>query len=155
MVLGESFGCDWHRRAIVARRYIGALASAEASYPMARADSEGRPLSGAHRYTIRFPAGAEPPVDCFWSLTMYDSRDCMLVPNPIDRYRIGDRSRGLRRDADGGLTIRLQHASPGAADEANWLPAPEGPFYLCLRAYQPRPELLDGRWRPPDIVRVG
>jgi hypothetical protein len=155
MLLGESFGRDWHRRAVVARRYIGALASAEASYPMAHADSEGRPLSGAHRYTIRFPAGGEPPVDCFWSLTMYDSRDCMLVPNLIDRYRIGDRSRGLRRDADGGLTIRLQHPSPGAADEANWLPAPEGPFYLCLRAYQPRPELLDGRWRPPDIVRVG
>jgi hypothetical protein len=155
MRLGESFGRDWHRRALVARRYIGALASAEAIYPMAHVDAEGRPLSGAHRYTIRFPAGGEPPVDCFWSLTMYDSRDCMLVPNPIERYRIGDRSRGLRRDADGGLTIRLQHASPGGADEANWLPAPEGPFYLCLRAYQPRAELLDGRWRPPDIVRVG
>ncbi len=155
MVLGESFGRDWHRRAQVARRYIGALASAEAIYPMAHRDAGGRPLSGAHRYAIRFPAGGEPPVDCFWSLTMYDGRDCMLVPNPIDRYRIGDRSRGLRRDPDGGLTIRIQHASPGDADEANWLPAPEGPFYLCLRAYQPRAELLDGRWRPPDIVRVG
>jgi hypothetical protein len=155
MVLGESFGRDWHRRAQVARRYIGALASAEAIYPMAHRDAEGRQLSGAHRYEIRFPAGGEPPVDCFWSLTMYDSRDCMLVPNPIERYRIGDRSRGLRREADGGLTIRIQHASPGATGEANWLPAPEGPFYLCLRAYQPRAELLDGRWRPPDIVRVG
>lgn len=155
MVLGDSFGRDWHQRARVARRYIGALASAEAIYPMAHRDAEGRPLSGAHRYEIRFPAGGEPPVDSFWSLTMYDSRDCMLVPNAIERYRIGDRSRGLRRDLDGGLTIRIQHASPGAADEANWLPAPEGRFYLCLRAYQPRAELLDGRWRPPDIVRVG
>ncbi len=155
LVLGESFGHDWHRRAVVARRYIGALASAEAFYPMAHADSAGRPLSGEHRYTIRFPPGGEPPVDSFWSLTMYDSRDCMLVPNGLERYRIGDRSRGLVRDADGGLTLHLQHASPGAALEANWLPAPAGRFYLCLRAYQPRPELLDGRWRAPDIVRGG
>ena len=154
VVLGESFGRDWRRRALVARRYIGALASAEAFYPMAHADAQGRPLHGAHRYVLRFPPGGEPPVDSFWSLTMYDSRDCMLVPNPIERYRIGDRSRGLRRDPDGGLTLRLQHASPGAPDEPNWLPAPDGPFYLCLRAYQPRAELLDGRWRPPDIVRV-
>jgi hypothetical protein len=155
MVLGESFGHDWHRRAVVARHFIGALASAEAFYPMAHADSAGRPLSGEHRYTIRFPPGGEPPVDCFWSLTMYDSRDCMLVPNPIERYRIGDRSRGLVRDADGGLTLTLQHASPGPALEPNWLPAPAGPFYLCLRAYQPRPELLEGRWRAPGIVRAG
>jgi hypothetical protein len=155
LVLGESFGHDRHRRALVARRYIGALASAEAFYPMAHADSAGRPLSGEHRYTIRFPPGGEPPVDCFWSLTMYDSRDCMLVPNAIDRHRIGDRSRGLVRDADGGLTLRLQHASPAPSLEPNWLPAPEGRFYLCLRAYQPRPELLDGRWRAPDIVRAG
>lgn len=153
-VLGESFGRDWHRRAVVARRYIGALTSAEAIYPMAYADAEGRPLTGSHRYTIRFPAGGEPPVDSFWSLTMYDSRDCMLVPNAIDRYRIGDRSRGLRREADGSLVLHLQHGSPGAALESNWLPAPAGRFYLCLRAYQPRPELLDGRWRAPDIVRA-
>jgi hypothetical protein len=154
-VLGESFGCDWHRRAVVARKYIGALTSAEAIYPMAYADAEGRPLTGAHRYAIRFPAGGEPPVDSFWSLTMYDSRDCMLVPNALDRYRIGDRSRGLRREADGALVLYLQHASPGAALESNWLPAPEGRFYLCLRAYQPRSELLDGRWQAPDIVRAG
>jgi hypothetical protein len=154
VVLGESFGRDWHPRTQVARRCIGALASAEAIYPMAHRDAEGRGLTGVHRYTIRFPAGGETPVDCFGSLTMYDSRDCVWVPNPIERCRIGDRSRGLRRDADGTLTIRIQYASPGAADEANWLPAPEGAFYLCLRAYPPRPELLDGRWRAPDIVRV-
>jgi hypothetical protein len=154
MVLGESFGTDWHRRAVVARKYIGALTSAEAIYPMAHADAAGRPLSGAHRYVIRFPAGGEPPVDAFWSLTMYDSRDCMLVPNALDRYRIGDRSRGLERDADGGLTLYLQHVWPGPERESNWLPAPEGRFYLTLRAYQPHAELLDGRWRAPDIVRA-
>jgi hypothetical protein len=154
LVFAGSFGRDWHRRAVVARRYIGALESAEAIYPMARADARGRPLDGAHRYTIRFPAGGEPPVDSFWSLTMYDDRDCMLVPNALDRYRVGDRSRGLVRDADGGLTLVLSHASPGPELEPNWLPAPAGRFYLCLRAYQPRPELLDGRWRAPDIVRA-
>jgi len=152
--IGASFGHDWLLRAQVARRYIGALTSAEAVYPMAHADSLGRALSGAHRYTIRFAPGAEPPVDAFWSLTMYDDRDCLLVPNDLDRYRIGDRSRGLVRDPDGGLTLRIQHRSPGAALEPNWLPAPEGRFYLCLRAYQPRAELLDDRWRPPDIVRA-
>jgi len=153
-LIGERFGHDWLQRALVARRFIGALTSAEAVYPMAHADSQGRPLSGAHRYAIRFAPGAEPPVDAFWSLTMYDDRNCLLVPNDLDRYRIGDRSRGLVRDPDGGLTLHIGHGSPGAALEPNWLPAPEGRFYLCLRAYQPRAELLDGRWRPPDIVRA-
>jgi hypothetical protein len=151
--IGDSFSPDWLRRALVATKYIGALTSVEAMYPMAHVDSLGRPLSGAHRYTIRFEPGAEPPVDAFWSLTMYDSRDCMLVPNAIDRHRIGDRSRGLVREADGALVLRLQHASPGDALEPNWLPAPEGRFYLCLRAYQPRAALRDGDWMPPDIVR--
>jgi hypothetical protein len=153
-LLGASFGEDWFGRALIARRYIGALESAEAVYPMAHADAKGRPLSGAHRYRIRFPEGGEPPVDAFWSLTMYDSSDGMLVPNPIDRYRIGDRSRGLVRDPDGALVLHLQHARPDPAHEANWLPAPSGRFYLCLRAYQPRAALLEGRWSPPDIVRV-
>lgn len=152
--IGADFGHDWLLRARVARRYIGALTGAEASYPMAHHDAEGRPLTGAHRYRLRFAPQAEPPVDAFWSLTMYDARDCMLVPNALDRHRIGDRSRGLVRDADGGLTILLQQAPPGAGLEPNWLPAPAGPFYLCLRLYQPRAAFLEGRWRPPDIVRA-
>jgi hypothetical protein len=152
--IGDSFSPDWLQRALVATKYIGALTSVEAMYPMAHVDSLGRPLSGAHRYTIRLAPGAEPPVDAFWSLTMYDSRDCMLVPNAIDRHRIGDRSRGLVREADGALVLRLQYVSPGAVLEPNWLPAPEGRFYLCLRAYQPRAALLDGDWMPPDIVRA-
>lgn len=154
LLLGESFGLDWLRRAVVAKKYIGALTSAEAMYPMAHADSQGRPLSGEYRYAIRFAPGSEPPVDSFWSLTMYDSRDFMLVPNALDRYRIGDRSRGLQREADGSLVLDIRHTSPGAARESNWLPAPEGRFYLALRAYQPRADLLEGRWRPPDIVRL-
>ena len=154
LLLGEGFGQDWYRRAVVAMKYIGALASEEAFYPMAHRDSNGRPLSGAHRYRIRFPAGEEPPVDAFWSLTVYDSRDFMLVPNPIDRYRIGDRSRGLARDEDGALTLWIQHVPPEPARAPNWLPAPAGRFYLCLRAYQPHATMLDGRYALPPIERV-
>lgn len=152
--LGESFGDDWRQRAVVAMKYIGALASEEAFYPMAHRDAHGRPLSGAHRYRIRFPAGGEPPVDAFWSLTIYDGRDFMLVPNAIDRYRIGDRTRGLARDDDGGLTLWIQRAPPAAERMSNWLPAPEGRFYLCLRAYQPHARMLDGRYALPPIERI-
>ena len=102
------------------------------------------------------PHGALPPVEAFWSLTMYDSRDYMLVDNPIGRYAIGDRTPALRHDADGGLTLHIQHARPeGEAAHANWLPAPAGDFYLCLRAYVPREEMLDGRYALPALVRTG
>lgn len=157
-----SFGDDHLARALVALKYIGMLESREATYPLAWRDAAGRALHGSHRYTLRFAPGALPPVDAFWSLTMYDSRDYMLVGNPIDRYAIGDRTPGLRHDADGGLTLHIQHARPeneneseSEAAQANWLPAPEGDFYLCLRAYMPRAEMLDGRYTLPALVRAG
>jgi len=146
------FGSDYLARAQVALKYIGMLESREATYPIAWHDGRDRPLSGAHRYRLRFAPGALPPVDAFWSLTMYDAGDYMLVDNPIDRYAIGDRTPGLRPDADGGLTLHLQHAPPpDAAAHANWLPAPAGDFYVCLRAYVPREELLDGRYTLPAL----
>ncbi|KLN57454.1 DUF1254 domain-containing protein [Variovorax paradoxus] len=149
----SSFGDDHLARALVALKYIGMLESREATYPMAWHDAAGEPLTGERRYTLRFAPDALPPVDAFWSLTMYDTRDYMLVDNPIDRYAIGDRTPGLRRDADGGLTLHIQHARPeGEATFANWLPAPEGSFYLCLRAYVPRAELLDGRYGLPPLT---
>jgi len=148
-----SFGDDHLARALVALKYIGMLESREATYPMAWQDAAGEALTGQRRYTLRFAPDALPPVDAFWSLTMYDTRDYMLVDNPIDRYAIGDRTPGLRRDADGGLTLHIQHARPeGEAALANWLPAPEGRFYLCLRAYVPRAELLDGRYLLPPLT---
>lgn len=150
--LGHSFGTDYLRRAAVALRYIGALESREATYLMAHRDAQGRTLDGRHTYRLHFPAGALPPVDAFWSLTMYDSRDCMLVDNPIDRHAIGDRTPGLRLDGDGGLTIHIQHLPLGAV--ANWLPAPAGSFYLCLRAYVPREAMIDGRYVLPPVERV-
>lgn len=151
-----SFGDDHMARALVALKYIGMLESREATYPLAWHDASGRKLHGSGRYTLRFAPGAMPPVEAFWSLTMYDSRDYMLVDNPIDRYAIGDRTPALRHDADGGLTLHIQHARPdGEAAQANWLPAPEGDFYLCLRAYVPRAEMLDGRYALPALVRTG
>jgi hypothetical protein len=151
-----SFGDDHLARALVALKYIGMLESREATYPLAWNDASGRTLNGSGRYTLRFAPDAMPPVDAFWSLTMYDSRDYMLVDNPIDRYAVGDRTPALRHDADGGLTLHIQQARPGSeAAQANWLPAPAGDFYLCLRAYVPRAEMLDGRYALPALVRTG
>ncbi|WP_399697807.1 DUF1254 domain-containing protein [Xenophilus sp.] len=154
-VVEGSFGDDPLGRAQIALKYIGMLESREATYPLAWHDAQGRPLHGGARYRLRFAPGMLPPVDAFWSITMYGAGDYMLVDNPIDRYAIGDRTPGLRRDADGGLTIHLQHAQPaGEAARANWLPAPAGEFYLCLRAYVPREEMVDGRYALPPLERV-
>ena len=102
---------------------------------------------------MKSPYGPLPPVRQFWSLTLYD-RDVLFYDNPLDRYTIGDRTQGLRRDADGGLTILVSHADPGAARRSNWLPAPSGPFSLYLRLYEPAAAARSGAWRPPDVVRV-
>ena len=156
MLLGDSYGADLLRRAFVSRQGIGALATVEAAYPRCEADTAGQQLRGAQRYTLRFAPGRLPPVDAFWSITMYSAQDYFLVPNAIERYAIGDRTPGLVRDADGGLTLAIQHTPPlDAAARANWLPAPEDGFFLCLRAYLPRPELLDGTYQLPEPQRIG
>ena len=92
-------------------------------------------------------------MDAFWSMTMYANMN--LVPNAIDRYSLGDRTKGLKRDSDGGLTIYMQHDSPGEEKESNWLPAPEGTFNLFMRMYQPRQEVLDAKWVAPSVEKVG
>lgn len=151
-LLGTDFGGDHRRRALLALKYIGALESREAHYPMAWADAQGQPLTGARRYTLHFAPGQLPPVDAFWSLTMYRRSDFFLVENPIGRYAIGDRTPGLQRGPDGSLTLHIQHEAPQEAQAlANWLPAPAEGFYLCLRAYLPRPDMLDGRYRLPGV----
>ncbi|CAB5713046.1 Uncharacterized conserved protein [Delftia tsuruhatensis] len=148
----DGFGDDYLARAQVALKYIGMLDSREAVYPMAWHDARGRPLHGSRRYRLRFAPGALPPVQAFWSLTLYGAHDYMLVDNPLDRYAIGDRTPGLRRDADGGLTLHIRHGAPAAEDaRANWLPAPPDGFYLCLRAYVPGPGLQDGRHALPPL----
>lgn len=154
--LNGSFGHDLLLRAFVSRQAIGALETREAAYPRCETDADGALLHGGQRYTIRFAAGQLPPVDAFWSITLYSAKDYFLVPNPIDRFAIGDRTKGLVRDADGGLTLHLQYAEPSdPSAHANWLPTPADGFFLCLRAYLPREELLDGRYRIPAPRRTG
>jgi hypothetical protein len=128
---------------------------AEAIYPAYWIDADGQKLDGAHRYTLRFAPGQLPPVNAFWSLTMYDVPDLMLVANPIDRYLINSPMLpDFVRDGDGGITLYIQHESPGRDHEPNWLPAPAGPFYMSLRLYWPKQEALDGTWKLPPLVRV-
>jgi hypothetical protein len=147
------YGRHWLARAVVARTALGANTRPETVYPLALTDSRGRPLSGRHRYTLRFPRGQLPPVGAFWSLTMYND-DRFLVENRIDRYAVGDRTPGLRRGKDGSLTIHIGRRPPrGAAARANWLPAPEGRFRLAMRLYEPKRSVLKERWRPPPLRR--
>jgi hypothetical protein len=144
---------DLLTRARVARNLIGALGIEEAMYPTAEVDSEGRPLDGAHAYELRFPAGGGPRVGAFWSLTMYRRSDCLFVANPIARYSVGDRTPGLRFEADGSLAIRLQAVDPGPG--RNWLPAPVGErFYVVLRLYQPQHDHLAFRYDYPPLRRL-
>ena len=127
----------------------------EAMYPAYYADAEGKPLSGANDYTLRFAPGQEPPVDAFWSLTMYDEPNKWLVANPLNRYLLNSAMlRQFKRDADGGLTLYVQKDPPGKGQEANWLPAPDGPFSVLMRLYIPKADALDGKWIAPKLVRV-
>jgi len=119
-------------------------------------DSENQPLDGAkHQYRMRLPAGQPLPAKAFWSVTMYDGVTSLLVANPLNRYLINSPMLpSLRRDADGGLTLYLQHDSPGKDLESNWLPAPNGPFRVAVRLYLPEPEVLEHQWAPPLLERV-
>jgi hypothetical protein len=138
-------------RAAAARAGLWGNHGYEAAYAMTWVDGDGESLFGDRAYTIRFEQ--EPPVDAFWSITMYDLPEYFLVANPIGRYSIGDRTAGLRRDDDGALTIVIARDDPGEAERANWLPAPDGRFRPILRLYSPRPEIFDGSYELPPIVR--
>ncbi|HTT53230.1 MAG TPA: DUF1254 domain-containing protein [Streptosporangiaceae bacterium] len=137
-------------RALAARAGLWGNHGYEAAYPMTYTDAGGDQLDGRNQYTITFRE--DPPVGAFWSITMYDLPDYYLVGNPIGRYSIGDRTPGLRRGADGSLTIVIQHDQP--ADTSNWLPAPAAPFRPIMRLYQPQPAILDGTYQLPPIVRA-
>lgn len=150
MSLRDGFDHDHLLRATVARQAIGALSPQEAIYPRCDTDSQGRELHGQQAYRIHFPPGQLPPVHAFWSITLYDTEKFMLIDNPINRYAIGDRTKGLQYDADGGLTLWIQHHPPGDAKAlANWLPAPQEGFILLLRAYLPKADMLNGQYVLP------
>ena len=163
-LFGDStfFNGDWLKRAAGAKGGIYGNDAAEAMYPARRTDSDGQTLDGSqHSYTLTFPAGQLPPVNAFWSLTMYDGKSQLLIENPINRYLINSPMLPtMKTNADGSLTLYIQNKSPGADKESNWLPAPNGPIYLVMRLYWPKvepPSILpvgEGTWQPPDIKRV-
>jgi hypothetical protein len=129
--------------------------AAEALYPNFSNDASGAPLTGASKYTVTFPPGQLPPVNAFWSLTMYEMPQSLLVANPINRYLINSPMvPKLSKNPDGGYTIYVQHDPPEAAKMANWLPAPEGPFALISRLYWPKPDALNGTWKAPPPVKA-
>jgi len=163
-LFGDSafFNGDWLKRAAGAKGGIYGNDAAEALYPARRTESDGQTLDGSqHNYTLTFPAGQLPPVNAFWSVTMYDGKTQLLIENPINRYLINaPMLPTMKTNADGSLTLYIQNKSPGADKESNWLPAPNGPIYLVLRLYWPKtepPSILppgEGTWQPPDIKRV-
>jgi len=126
----------------------------EAYYPSANLDAGGNPLDASKsNYMLTFAKDQIPAVNAFWSLTMYSMPDQLMVENPIQRYSIGDRTKGLQRGADGSLVIYFQHDSPGADKEANWLPAPDGAFSVTMRMYLPQAKALDPLYAPPGIQK--
>ncbi len=151
------YGGDWTQRAAVAVAGILANDPTEALYPITRNDANGRPLDGSNaKYTLTFPAGELPPVNAFWSVTMYDGKTQLLIKNPIDRYLINSPMLpDLKKNADGSLTFYIQKDEPtDPVQKANWLPAPDGPIYLVMRLYWPKETALNGKWQPPGIVAV-
>lgn len=147
---------DWTLRAAAAMAGIYGNDAVEALYPLLVADSDGKkPDCSVNRYTLTFAAGQLPPVNAFWSVTMYDGKTQLLIENPIHRYLINSPMLpGLVKNADGSLTLYIQKDSPGAAKESNWLPAPDGPIYVVMRLYWPKEEALKGSWKPPAVVKA-
>ncbi len=146
------YGNYYLKRAIVAMVGLGANLPEDAVYPMCLVDAEGKPLTGAARYVIHFAKDEIPPAKAFWSVTLYD-KEGFPTANALKRNAIGDRD-ALKFNADGSLDLYVQHESPGAEKESNWLPAPADDFTLTMRVYAPRVEALDGRWAPPAVRRI-
>jgi hypothetical protein len=150
---------DWLLRAAAADAGIYGNNAAEAMYPLAKSDKEMTLDGSQHNYTLTFAAGQYPPVNAFWSVTMYDGKTQLLIDNPINRYLINSPMLpGLKKNADGSLTLYIQKDAPSADKKANWLPAPNGPIYLVMRLYWPKtepPSILppgEGTWQPPAIA---
>jgi hypothetical protein len=158
----DAFGTREHLQNNYLYRWAGDVvgiygnSAEEAIYPMYSVDADGAPLDASrHRYELHFAANDLPPVNAFWSVTMYNLPDRFLVANPLDRYLINSPMLPrLQRDADGDITLYIQRDSPGKDKESNWLPANDGPFFMAMRLYWPKPEALSGKWTPPPLKRV-
>src|SRR5262249_30009878 len=148
------YGTEYDIRAATTFVGLGANRPEDAVYPFTAIDANGQPLTGAHRYVLHFSKGEEPPVKGFWSLTMYNS-EYYFVENPIHRYQISPKQSPVKYTPDGSLDLYIQHESPGAAKEKNWLPAPSGKFVLMLRMYWPDAPVINGTWKPPAVTEAG
>jgi len=156
------FNGDWLKRADGAKAGIYGNDAVEAMYPLAIALPDGEPLDGSkHNYTLTFPDGQFPPVNAFWSVTMYDGKTQLLIKNLINRYIINSPMLpNMKKNADGSLTLYIQKDSPGADKKSNWLPAPNDLIYLVMRLYWPKtepPSILppgEGTWKPPGLVKA-
>ena len=145
------YGTYYLKRAIIAMIGLGANLPEDAIYPMTLVDGQGKPLHGSNNYVLRFPKAELPPIDAFWSVTLYDN-DGFSIANSINRQAIGDRD-ALHYNEDGSLELYIQRDSPGKDKESNWLPAPDGPFNLTMRLYAPKARVLTGEWSPPPVKR--
>jgi hypothetical protein len=146
------YGNYYLKRAIVSQLGLGANLPEDAIYPLNLADNTGKPLDGANKYTITFEKGAAPPVNAFWSVTLYDSEG-FQVANSLNRFAVSSWM-PFKYDSDGSLTLYVQNEAPGNGNDANWLPAPKGPFNLTMRLYAPRSDALTGKWNPPPVTKV-
>ena len=146
------YGNYYLKRAIVSQLGLGANLPEDAIYPLNIGDENGKPLDGANKYVIRFTTETSPPVEAFWSITLYDN-DGFQVANSLNRFAVSGWM-PFKRGADGSLTIYFQNENPGGDREANWLPAPKGPFNVTMRLYAPKSEALTGVWNPPVIERI-
>ena len=147
---GANWGYDYLSRLATARSNMYDNAPQETRYIYTDFDSNGQRLNGAHGYTVTFPAGQTPPVDGFWSLTLYN-KEHLFQPNALNRFSLGTKSKSMKLSPDGSLTIYVQNASPGPDKQENWLPAPKDNFSLYIRAYWPKTEITSGQWVPPLV----
>ena len=150
---GARWGTDYLSRAASAKSNMYDNAPRETRYIYTDFDKDGQRLNGANRYAVTFETGQTPPVNGFWSLTVYN-KEHLFEPNKLDRFSLGTKSKSMRQNADGSLTLYFQTTSPGADKETNWVPTPTDEFSLYIRAYWPKAEILDGRWTPPPAVRA-
>jgi hypothetical protein len=146
------YGNYYLKRAIIAQQGLGANLPEDAIYPLNLADSEGKPLDGSNKYVVRFEKGQTPPVNAFWSITLYDAEG-FQVANSLNRFAVSSWM-PFKTNADGSLELYFQTESPGMDKEVNWLPAPKGTFNLTMRLYAPAGEALTGKWNPPAVTRV-
>ncbi len=146
------YGNYYLKRAMIAQLGLGANLPEDAIYPLNLADSTGEPLDGANAYVLHFEKGSIPPVSAFWSITLYDT-DGYQVANSISQFALSSWM-PFKHNADDSLDLYIQNANPGAEKEANWLPAPRGPFNLTMRLYAPENDALTGKWNPPPVTRA-